>query len=155
MNTEPLDALDEEGLVRKINTINRGLTKHQTQLTVPINCLRCLGDFEITALTSCYIRCAQLGIPSLIDGFICSVAALLAIKLNPSIRNWFVFSHESAETGHKIVLEAMQARALLDLEMRLGEASGAATALPLLKLACALHNNMATFRSAKISNKDH
>lgn len=145
--------INAEGLQRKIDVINRGLKYHYQSLRDPLHCLQCLGGFEIAALTGSYLRCAQLGIPVLVDGFICSVAALLAIRINKAVYDWLIFSHESAEAGHQKILDAMQARPLLKLNMRLGEASGAAMALPLLKLACALHNNMATFESANVSNK--
>ena len=90
------------------------------------------------------------GIPVLVDGFIVSVAALLAVRLNRSCRPYLLFSHRSAEQGHRLVLDALEARPLLDLDLRLGEGSGAALALPLVRLACALHNRMATFAEAAV-----
>ena len=80
-----------------------------------------------------------------------TAAALLAVRLNPAVKDWMIFSHRSAEPGHKAMLEALQAEPLLDLGMRLGEGSGAATAVPLLRLACNLHNGMATFADAGVS----
>ena len=115
--------------------------------------LRRLGGFEIAALAGAYLRCAQRGLPVLIDGFISSVGALAARRLNHRAADWFIFSHTSAEPGHRRVLTAMEARPLLDLGMRLGEGSGAATALPLLQLACALHGEMATFEEALVSKQ--
>ena len=87
----------------------------------------------------------------LVDGFISSVAALVAVRINPSCRAWLLFAHRSHEHGHARVLAALQARPLLDLGMRLGEASGAAVAVPILRMACALHNGMATFAQAGVS----
>jgi len=92
-------------------------------------------------------------LPVLIDGFISSVAALLAQQLQPESRPWFLFSHCSAEVGHQQILSALEAETLLDIGMRLGEASGAAVALPLIRLSCALHNNMATFAQASVSEQ--
>ena len=89
----------------------------------------------------------------LIDGFIVSVAALTATKLNPSCRSYLIFAHRSAEQGHRLVLEALDARPLLDLDLRLGEGSGAALALPILRLACALHQGMATFTEAAVPDR--
>ncbi|VAW66051.1 Nicotinate-nucleotide--dimethylbenzimidazole phosphoribosyltransferase, partial [hydrothermal vent metagenome] len=86
--------------------------------------------------------------------FISSVAALAAIKINSQVKDWMFFSHVSAEPGHIIIIQAMEAEPLIALNMRLGEASGAATVVPLMRLACALHNNMATFEQAGVSNKD-
>lgn len=73
----------------------------------------------------------------LVDGFICSVAALLAVRLNPGCRDWLLFAHHGAEPGHVRVLQALEAEPLLELGLRLGEGSGAAVAVPLLRLACA------------------
>jgi nicotinate-nucleotide--dimethylbenzimidazole phosphoribosyltransferase len=87
----------------------------------------------------------------LIDGFISSVAALLAVEINSKIRSWLFYAHQSQEKGHQLVLEQLQARPLLNLNMRLGEGSGAAVAVPLLQMACSLHNEMATFKQAKIT----
>ena len=89
----------------------------------------------------------------LVDGFICSVAALCAVRLNPACRDWLIFAHRSAEPGHLAVLKALDAHPLLDLGLRLGEGSGAALAVPLLRLACALHDGMATFDEAAVAAK--
>ncbi len=99
-----------------------------------------------------YVRAAQLGLSVLVDGFISSVAALLAARLNPSIEDWLLFSHQSAEAGHGRVLEALAAEPLLSIGMRLGEASGAALVVPLLQSACALHAQMATFAEAEVTD---
>jgi len=113
--------------------------------------LRCLGGFEIAALAGAYVACAQQGLPVLVDGFITTAAALAACRMNPGVRDWLLFAHASAEPGHARLLAALDAEPLLRLEMRLGEGSGAATALPLLRLACELHGGMATFAEAGVS----
>jgi len=82
-----------------------------------------------------------------------SVAALAAVRINPSCRPWMLFSHRSAERGHQLVLDELGARPILDLGLRLGEGSGAALALPILRLACALHGGMATFDEATVSGR--
>jgi nicotinate-nucleotide--dimethylbenzimidazole phosphoribosyltransferase len=82
-----------------------------------------------------------------------SVAALAASRINPSCAPYLIFSHRSAEQGHRLVLDALEARPLLDLDLRLGEGSGAALALPILRLACALHNEMATFAEAAVPGR--
>lgn len=115
--------------------------------------LSIVGGFEITALAGAMIRAAQLGITVLVDGFIASVAALCAVHINPDVRAWLTFAHLSHEQGHRIVLDALRAEPLLDLRMRLGEGSGAAVAVPLLRLACELHNEMATFDEAAVANR--
>jgi nicotinate-nucleotide--dimethylbenzimidazole phosphoribosyltransferase len=116
-----------------------------------LSILAAVGGFEIAALTGAIIAAAQARVPVLIDGFIVSVAALAAARINPSCAPWLIFSHRSLERGHQIVLAALDAEPVLDLKLRLGEGSGAALALPILRLACALHTQMATFEEARIS----
>ncbi len=115
--------------------------------------LQHLGGFEIAALVGAYIAAAQKGLPVIVDGFICTVAALYARALNPSVAPWLMLSHASAEPGHQRLITAWGEPALLQLDMRLGEGSGAAITVPLLRLACALHNNMATFADAGVDNE--
>jgi nicotinate-nucleotide--dimethylbenzimidazole phosphoribosyltransferase len=138
---------------RKVEVIHRALALHQEADGAPLEALRRLGGFEIAALTGAYMACAHMGLPVLVDGFISSVAALLAERLSPGAVQWMLFSHASAEPGHQTVLQALNAEPLLDLGMRLGEGSGAASAVPLLRLACALHNEMATFAEAGVAEK--
>ncbi len=150
----PGTGIDAQGLLRKKKVIAQSLDHHYQFLNDPYQVLRCLGGLEIAALVGSYIACAQQGVPVLVDGFICTAAALLAVKLNPDVRNWLLFSHLSAEPAHCIALEELNADPLLQLNMRLGEGSGAAVAVPLLKAALALHNNMATFSQAGVSEHD-
>lgn len=151
--TGPGTGLDSDAVKIKAQKITQALVLHKLDSTDPVNCLATLGGFEIAAMTGAYIAAAQAGMGILVDGFISTAAALCAVKINPDVRQWMLFSHGSAEPGHKHLLETLRAEPLLDLGMRLGEASGAATALPLLKLACELHNNMATFEQAQVSEK--
>jgi nicotinate-nucleotide--dimethylbenzimidazole phosphoribosyltransferase len=147
----PGTGLDSAGVAHKTAVIERALEMHRPVISEPIEALRRLGGFEIAALTGAYLACAQQGIALLVDGFICSVAALLAVRLNPQCRDWLLFAHCGAEPGHRRVLNELQAEPLLDLGLRLGEGSGAALAVPLLQLACSLHNEMATFAEAAVS----
>jgi nicotinate-nucleotide--dimethylbenzimidazole phosphoribosyltransferase len=149
----PGTGLDPVGVARKIEVIWRALALHRAHITDPIEALRRLGGFEIAALAGSYLSCAQQGLPVLVDGFIASVAALVVDRLCERAREWFLFAHTSAEPGHRPVLAALNGQPLLDLGMRLGEGSGAAVAVPLLRLACALHNKMATFADADVSGK--
>jgi len=143
--------VDDHGMALKAAVIEKALQLHRAQLTTPLAILQYVGGFEIAALVGAYIRSAQKGIPILVDGFICTAAALMALELNASIRPWLLFSHCSAERGHRRLIEQLDVRPLLNLDMRLGEGSGAAVAVPLLRLACALHNRMASFASAGVS----
>lgn len=151
---EPLSGrgtgVDDAGLRRKIEAIRTALDFHAGRHDAR-EWLRRLGGFELAAMTGAYIAAAQHGLPILVDGFVTTAAALAAVKIQPSVRPWLLFSHRSQEAGHARLLAAMDAEPLLDLGLRLGEASGAATALPLLRLACALHANMATFAEAGVS----
>jgi nicotinate-nucleotide--dimethylbenzimidazole phosphoribosyltransferase len=158
----PGTGLDSHGVAHKAEVIGRALELHGLH-PLPseddiggdgaLEILRCVGGFEIAALTGAYLCAAQNGIPVLVDGFITTVAALVAVHINPDVRDWLLFAHTSAEPGHQRVLDALGAQPLLQLGMRLGEGSGAAVALPLLRLACSLHNGMATFGEAAVSGK--
>lgn len=143
--------VDDKGVELKARVVASALQQHAAQLQSPIAILQTLGGFEIAALAGAYIRCAQRGIPVLVDGFICTAAALVALQLNATIRPWLLFSHCSAERGHRQLIEHLDVRPLLNLDMRLGEGSGAAVAVPLLRAACVLHNRMASFASAGVS----
>jgi nicotinate-nucleotide--dimethylbenzimidazole phosphoribosyltransferase len=149
----PGTGLDPAGVARKVEVIRRALALHQVYVADPVETLRRLGGFEIAALAGSYLACAQQGSPVLVDGFIASVAALMAARLCQGAGEWFLFAHTSAEPGHRRVLEALNGQPLLDLGMRLGEGSGAAVAVPLFRLACALHSKMATFADADVSGK--
>ena len=142
--------LDADGMARKAKAIEKALAFHQGEHSV-FDWLVRVGGFEVAALAGLYIGCAQQGISVLVDGLICSVAALVAVRLNPSVNDWLFYAHQGAEPGHKHVLEALGAEPLLQLGLRLGEGSGAALAVPLLRLACELHSRMATFAEASVA----
>ena len=151
----PGTGLDQQGVQHKLNVIRRALEQHTAQLDKDaLIVLQTLGGFEIAAMVGAYLTCAKQGIPVLIDGFISTVAALIAEKIQAGCKDWFIYSHQSAEPGHQVVLGALNAEPLLKLGMRLGEGSGAAVAVPLLRQACLLHNGMATFEQANISKGD-
>lgn len=149
----PGTGLAAEGVARKAAVIRRSLERHAEGFGSAAEILRRLGGFEIAALAGAYVRCAQLGLPAVIDGFIATAAALIARKLRPGAEAWWLFSHRSREPGHVALLAALQAQPLLDLGMRLGEGSGAAMAVPILRLACELHGGMATFAEAGVSER--
>ena len=151
--TGPGTGLDTAGVSHKTQVIERALALHAAQRGDPLQTLFNLGGFEIAALVGAYLACAQEGLAVLVDGFICSVAALIAMRLNPACREWLLFGHRGAEPGHRHVLETLNAQPLLDLGLRLGEGSGAALAVPLLRLACDLHGQMATFAEAAVADR--
>ena len=149
----PGTGLDAAGVSHKAQVIERALTLHGAQRGDVLQTLFNLGGFEIAALVGAYLACAQEGVAVLVDGFICSVAALVAVRLNPDCRDWLLFGHRGAEPGHRHVLETLNADPLLELGLRLGEGSGAALAVPLLRLACDLHGQMATFAEAAVADR--
>lgn len=149
----PGTGLDHAGVAHKIIVLERALRLHAEHFDSPLECLRRVGGFEIAALTGAYLACAQQGFPVLVDGFITTAAALVAVRIAPQCADWFIYAHGSAEPGHARLLQELNAKPLLNLGMRLGEGSGAATALSLLRTACALHNGMATFAEAEVSGK--
>ena len=147
----PGTGLDIKGVSHKLKMIEQALTRvgeNRSELEL----LSELGGFEIVALAGFYIRAAQRGMTILVDGFISSVAAVAACKINSNAREWMLFSHNSAEPGHQLVLQSLNAEPLLSLNMRLGEGSGAAVAFSLLRAACALQNEMATFEEAGVTD---
>ena len=147
----PGTGLDEKGVSHKAKVIEQALKKHQALSLSAIEILRVFGGFEIAALVGSYISAAQYGLPVVIDGFIATAAALAATKIKPGCDTWFIYAHQSHEQGHRLILEALNAEPLVNMNMRLGEASGAAVVIPLLRQACALHANMATFAEAGVS----
>lgn len=151
--TGPGTGLNAEGVSHKAQVIERALALHAAQRGDALQTLFNLGGFEIAALVGAYLAAAQEGVAVLIDGFICSVAALVAVRLNPACREWLLFGHRGAEPGHRHVLETLGAEPLLELGLRLGEGSGAALAVPLLRLACDLHGQMATFAEAAVADR--
>lgn len=147
----PGTGLDAEGLRHKTAVIETAVGLHGPQCHTALDVLGRLGGLEIAAIAGAYLAAAQQGIPMLVDGYICSTAALCATRLNPACRDWMLFAHRSAEPGHSAVLAALQAEPLLELDMRLGEGTGAAASVPLLRMACALHSDMATFAEAAVA----
>ncbi len=156
----PGTGLDSDAVKNKAAVIQTAVDRHQDNFlnkagkVDALLVLQTVGGFEIAALTGAYLACAQNGIPVLVDGFICSVAALVVTQIAPEAIEWLCFTHQSAEPGHQLILDALKVKPLLNLNMRLGEASGAALALATIQLAINLHNNMATFEQAAVSNKN-
>ncbi|ADI90989.1 nicotinate-nucleotide--dimethylbenzimidazole phosphoribosyltransferase [Acinetobacter oleivorans] len=139
-------------LRHKIEVIEQAIELHHKHVAGDaFKTLCAVGGLEIAAIVGAYIRCAQIGLPIIVDGFISSVAALCAVRMNPKVRDWMLFGHQSAEYGHHRILQELNAEPILKMNLRLGEGSGAGTALSLVKMACVLHNQMATFAQAAVS----
>lgn len=148
----PGTGLDQQQLEHKIHVVERALALHTSEQALEV--LRCLGGFEIAGLVGLFIGAAQQGIPVLLDGYIVTAAALIASRINPSVKAWFMASHQSAEPAHPLMLQALGLDPLLKLSMRLGEGSGAAICVPIIQSACKLQSEMASFAEAGVSNKD-
>lgn len=145
--------VDAAGRTHKARVIDAAIARHGVAGAAPEQILCAVGGLEIAAICGAIIAAAGRRIPVLIDGFIVSVAALAAVRINPSCRPFLLSSHQSAEQGHRLVLRALNVQPLISLDLRLGEGSGAAIALPLVRLACSLHNGMATFAQANVPDR--
>ena len=150
----PGTGLNKTGVQHKTKVIDNALSVHRASMTSDFSVLQTLGGFEIAAMCGAYIAAAQAGIAILVDGFISTTAFYAAVKLNPGVQHWGVFAHQSAEPGHRFLLQALEAQPILEFDMHLGEASGAAVVVNLLRTAFNLHNNMATFEEAGVSTAD-
>ena len=153
----PLDALtgrgtglDDDGLAHKLRVLARAAARTANRLDAH-DALREYGGFEIAMMAGAMIGAARAGAVVIVDGFIASAAALAAVRLAPALRDYLVFAHRSAEPGHAAVLDALEARPILDLGMRLGEGTGALLAWPVLRCAAAMLSDMASFASAGVS----
>jgi nicotinate-nucleotide--dimethylbenzimidazole phosphoribosyltransferase len=148
----PGAGLDAAGVARKTEILNRIAARRPGDLS-PANALSAFGGLEITMMAGALIGAASRRAIVLVDGFIATAAALCAVRARPDAVPYVVFAHRSKEPGHRLMLEALGAEPLVDLDLRLGEGTGALLAFPLLRNACAMLNDMATFESAGISGK--
>ncbi|HAN37810.1 MAG TPA: nicotinate-nucleotide--dimethylbenzimidazole phosphoribosyltransferase [Chitinophagaceae bacterium] len=142
-----------EQLQTKIQTLTQVYQYHQLQQAIaPELLLQRVGGFEIAMITAAIIEAAALGMTIVIDGFIVTAALLVAKQMQPTVLQHCVFAHCSNEQGHQKMLDYLNVIPLLQLQLRLGEGTGAALAIPLLRCACAFVNEMASFESAGVSN---
>lgn len=139
-----------EAVRHKRNVIERALALHKPDASDPIGLLAKIGGLEIAAMAGAMIAAAEARVPILLDGFICTVAALVAERLHPRVVDYMIAGHRSQEPGHRVALELLGKEPLIDLKMRLGEGSGAAVAFPILQSAVTMLK-MATFASAQVS----
>lgn len=145
--------LDNAGLAKKRNVLASALAHHAVS-SDPLDVLATFGGFEISMMTGAYLAAAQARMTILVDGFIATSALLVADAFAPAVREYCVFAHASNEAGHRRMLDHFGALPLLSLDMRLGEGTGAALAVPLLRAAAAFVNEMASFESAGVANRD-
>lgn len=145
--------LDEQRFRHKVEVIERALRLHSAALNDPLATLVALGGFEIAAMAGVCVGGAALRVPVVVDGFIATASAAIAQKLHPRLGDFLFFAHRSSEGGHALALEHLRARPILDLDMRLGEGTGAALAMAMIRAALELFHQMATFAGAGVSGK--
>ena len=145
--------VDDAGLARKVAAIEAGLTRHAERLSDPLAIAAALGGRELAAILGATLAARHHGVPVLLDGFVCSAAAAPLAKLHADGLAHALAAHVSAEAGHRGLLEALSLEPLLDLGMRLGEASGACLAVNVVRSALECHRRMASFAEAGVSEK--
>jgi nicotinate-nucleotide--dimethylbenzimidazole phosphoribosyltransferase len=145
--------VDEDGLSRKRVAIDRALARHAAALNDPLAVAAALGGRELAAILGATLAARQKNIPVVLDGFVCTAAVAPLAKLRADALAHAQAGHVSAEAGHRMLLDELGLKPLIDLGMRLGEASGAAVALQILRSALACHSGMATFAEAGVSDK--
>ncbi|MBP2230523.1 nicotinate-nucleotide--dimethylbenzimidazole phosphoribosyltransferase [Azospirillum agricola] len=146
--------VDDEGLARKVAAVEAGLAANPQAKEDPLEALRRLGGYELAAIAGAILAARVARVPVLLDGFACTAAAAVLFKADRRALDHCVVAHRSVEPGHGRLLEALGKEALLDLGMRLGEGSGAALAINIVKSAVACHAGMATFADAGVSNRE-
>jgi nicotinate-nucleotide--dimethylbenzimidazole phosphoribosyltransferase len=145
--------VDDAGLARKRAVLLRA-AQRTGKITDPLEALTEYGGFEIAMMAGAMLGAAEAGILVLVDGFIASSALLVAHRFAPAVLDYVVFAHESAEAGHQALLQALGGQPLLSLGLRLGEGTGAVLAWPLVRAACAMLNEMASFESAGVTGPE-
>ncbi|MFM2642425.1 nicotinate-nucleotide--dimethylbenzimidazole phosphoribosyltransferase [Vibrio chagasii] len=141
--------INNEQLARKVAVVEQGVARCKG--LDPKSILTQVGGYEIVQMVGAFLGAYQNRTPVLVDGFIVSVAAYVATLIEPNCRDYMIFAHRSEESGHKILLELLDAEPLLDLGMRLGEGTGAALAMPIIRAAAEFYNKMASFESAGVT----
>jgi len=145
--------VDDAGYARKIAVIQEALALHQPDPHDGLDVLAKVGGYEIGVLAGVILGAAERRMPIVLDGFISGAAALIAVTIDGAARDYLIAGHRSVEPGHRIALERLALRPLLDLDLRLGEGTGAVLAMPIIDAALAAHREMATFASAGVSER--
>lgn len=145
--------LDDKGLENKITVIKKVLAVNKPDVKDAMDVLAKIGGFEIGGLTGVILACGANKIPVVIDGFISGAAALVAYHLEPKIKDYMIASHVSVEKGHRVILEHIGLKPLFDLNLRLGEGTGAALGINIAEAAVKILTQMATFKQANVSER--
>jgi len=150
----PGTGVDAAGMIRKADAVRRAVALHASHLADPLEVLRRLGGRELAAMVGAILAARLQHIPVVVDGYVATAAAAILHAMRPDALDHCIAGHKSAEPAHAQLLAKLGMAPVLDLGMRLGEASGAAMAAGLIKAAADLHNGMATFASAGVSGKE-
>lgn len=145
--------INDQALQVKVNAIKQGLLVNQPDPADPLDVLTKVGGLEIAAIAGLVLGCAANRIPVVIDGFISTAGALIASELHPNVREYLFAAHESVEVGHRFMLERIGVRPMLNLDLRLGEGTGAALAMPLIEAGVKILLEMATFEQAGVAEQ--
>jgi len=145
--------IDDEGLKRKINAIQRALSVNQPDKKDGLDVLAKVGGFEIGGLAGVMLGAAANRKPVMVDGFISTAAAMIAVSIAPEVRSYLIAAHRSREYGHSLMLDWLGLKPLLDFDLRLGEGTGAALGISMAEAACKILAEMATFAEAGVSDK--
>lgn len=143
--------VSNEVMLKKQQVVAQALALHSDALNDPLQLLACLGGFEIVQITGAMLAAAEQGMTIVVDGFICTAAAMVAVQINSAVKDYMIFAHCSGEQGHQKMLKWLGVEPLLNLGLRLGEGTGAALALPLIQAAVAFYNDMASFEQAAVT----
>ena len=146
--------IDDRGLTRKIQVIEKAIARNKPDPQDPLDVLAKVGGFEIGGITGLIIGCASHRIPVVVDGFISTAGAMIAVALNPAIKGYLFASHQSVEVGHRFMWEYLGQKPILNLSLRLGEGTGAALAMGIIEAAVKILTQMATFTEAGVSGKN-
>ena len=149
----PGTGVDGAGLARKAAAVDAGIAANRQALADPMQVLRCLGGLELAAIVGAVLAARLARTPVLLDGFACTAAAAVLWAVDPKALDHCLVAHVSAEPGHRHLLDRIGCQAVLDLGMRLGEGSGAALAINIVRAAVECHAGMATFDDAGVSGK--
>jgi len=144
--------VSDEIVLKKQQVVEQALALHHENLNDAESILRCLGGFEVVQITAAMLAAAENGMLIIVDGFICTAAAMLAIEFNAKAKDYMIFAHCSGEQGHEKMLAWLDVKPLLNLGLRLGEGTGAALALPIIQAAVAFYNDMASFADAEVTD---
>jgi nicotinate-nucleotide--dimethylbenzimidazole phosphoribosyltransferase len=145
--------VDDKGLKNKIEIIKKAIKVNKPNPQDAIDVLSKVGGFEIGGLAGIILAAASKKVPVVVDGFISGAAALVAYKIEPKVKDYMIAAHCSVEIGHKVILDHIGLKPLLDLDLRLGEGTGAALGISLADAAVKILTQMATFKSANVSEK--